>query len=117
MSNNNSELEQIKTDLMSLKIRLKRLEDFISCFPNPTDYLPSKPDSLDVEDEEMVKKAIEAVSQYDMASASLLQRRLGIGYARAARLIDLLESKGIIGKFEGASKPRKVLINKTTGEN
>ena len=46
-----------------------------------------------------------------MASASLLQRRLKLGYARAARLIDQMEEKGVVGPFEGA-KPRQVLITK-----
>ena len=46
-----------------------------------------------------------------MASVSMLQRRLKLGYARAARLVDQLEDKGIVGPFEG-SKPRQVLINK-----
>ena len=49
------------------------------------------------------------VCQYDRASASLLQRRLRIGYARAARLLDELEAAGIIGPGEGA-KPRDVLL-------
>jgi len=44
------------------------------------------------------------------ASASLLQRRLSIGYARAARLLDLLEERGVVGPAEGA-KPRDVFIN------
>ena len=46
-----------------------------------------------------------------MASVSMLQRRLKLGYARAARLVDQLEDKGIVGPFEG-SKPRQVLITK-----
>ncbi|MCX6705722.1 MAG: hypothetical protein NTV24_01275, partial [Candidatus Woesebacteria bacterium] len=49
------------------------------------------------------------VCQYDRASASLLQRRLSIGYARAARIIDQLEAAGVVGVTEG-SKPREVLI-------
>jgi DNA segregation ATPase FtsK/SpoIIIE, S-DNA-T family len=55
------------------------------------------------------KQAVEVVVQYDRASASLLQRRLSIGYARAARLIDQLESAGVIAPAEG-SAPREVLI-------
>ncbi len=54
--------------------------------------------------------AVKVVCQYDRASASLLQRRLSIGYARAARILDRLEEEGIIGPGEG-SKPRDVLIH------
>ena len=53
--------------------------------------------------------AVREVCQYDRASASLLQRRLSIGYARAARIIDQLEAAGVVGPAEG-SKPREVLI-------
>ena len=52
---------------------------------------------------------MKTVCQYDKASASLLQRRLRVGYARAARIIDELEQAGVIGAGEGA-KPREVLI-------
>ncbi|ACX53023.1 cell division FtsK/SpoIIIE [Ammonifex degensii KC4] len=62
-----------------------------------------------VEDDELLPQAVEVVVRAGQASASLLQRRLRIGYARAARLIDLMERKGIVGPFEG-SKPRPVLI-------
>ncbi len=55
------------------------------------------------------RQAVEVVVQYDRASASLLQRRLSIGYARAARIIDQLESAGVVSPAEG-SKPRDVLI-------
>lgn len=54
-------------------------------------------------------EAVRVVCQYDRASASLLQRRLSIGYARAARILDQLEEEGIVGPGEGA-KPREVLV-------
>ncbi len=54
-------------------------------------------------------EAVKTVCQYDRASASLLQRRLKVGYARAARIIDELEMAGVIGAGEG-SKPREVLV-------
>jgi len=60
-------------------------------------------------EDELFDQAKEVVVQAGKASASLLQRRLRIGYARAARLLDLLEEKGIIGPADGA-KPRKILI-------
>jgi len=67
------------------------------------------------EDDDLYDEAVETVRQAQKASASLLQRRLKVGYARAARLLDLMESKGIIGPGEGA-KPREVFIEKTAEE-
>ncbi len=58
----------------------------------------------------LFKEAVKVVCQYDRASASLLQRRLSIGYARAARIIDQLESAGVISTTDGSSKPREVLV-------
>jgi len=55
--------------------------------------------------------AVRMVCQYDKASTSMLQRRLSIGYSRAARLVDQLEAAGVIGPAqEGSSKARDVLI-------
>ena len=68
-------------------------------------------DSDDSSGDEMMPKAIEVVVESQMASTTLLQRKLKLGYARAARIIDELEQRGIVGPFEGA-KPRKVLISK-----
>ncbi len=62
-------------------------------------------------DDDMTEKAIEVVIEAGMASTTLVQRKLKLGYARAARIVDELSEKGIIGPFEGA-KPRKVLITK-----
>jgi S-DNA-T family DNA segregation ATPase FtsK/SpoIIIE len=61
--------------------------------------------------DELLPQAIECVIESGLASASLLQRRLKLGYARAARIIDEMEARGIVGPFEG-SKPRQVLITK-----
>ncbi len=63
----------------------------------------------------MYDEAKVVVAQAGKASASLLQRRLRVGYARAARLLDLLEEKGVIGPGEGA-KPREVFIGRTTDD-
>lgn len=63
------------------------------------------------EDEELLNQAIQVVLESGKASTSFLQRKLKIGYARAARLLDLMEEKGIVGPQEG-SKPRKILISK-----
>ena len=59
----------------------------------------------------MLPAAIECVVETGQASTSLLQRKLKLGYARAARIIDEMESRGIVGPFEG-SKPRQVLISR-----
>ncbi len=61
-------------------------------------------------DDELYEEAVRVVREAKKASASLLQRRLRIGYARAARLIDIMEERGIVGYAEGA-KPRPVFIN------
>ena len=63
----------------------------------------------DGERDDLFEEAVRTVCQYDRASASLLQRRLKVGYARAARIIDELEVAGIIGPGDG-SKPRDVLV-------
>lgn len=60
--------------------------------------------------DDLFQEAVRVVCQYDRASASLLQRRLSIGYARAARILDQLEEEGIVGAGEGA-KPREVIIH------
>lgn len=59
--------------------------------------------------DDLFQEAVRTVCQYDRASASLLQRRLKVGYARAARIIDELETAGVIGPGDG-SKPRDVLV-------
>ena len=61
--------------------------------------------------DEMLPKAIEVVVEAQSASTTLLQRKLKLGYARAARIVDELEQRGIIGPYEG-SKPRRVLVSK-----
>jgi S-DNA-T family DNA segregation ATPase FtsK/SpoIIIE len=70
--------------------------------------------------DKLYEEAVNVVLQTGQASVSILQRRLGIGYTRAARLIDMMEEDGIVGPYQG-SKPREILIDreeylkKTTG--
>lgn len=69
------------------------------------------PDSSDGDDEDsLYSEAFRVVKESRKASASLLQRRLKVGYARAARLIDLLEENGVVGPADGA-KPRRILMD------
>ncbi|MFC0188838.1 DNA translocase FtsK [Fictibacillus aquaticus] len=71
--------------------------------------------SMEAEDE-LFEDAVKLVVDMQTASVSMLQRRFRVGYARAARLIDVMETKGIVGPYEG-SKPREVLISSIhTGE-
>lgn len=67
----------------------------------------------EVDDEdELIDEAIKIIIDENTASVSLLQRKLRVGYARAGRIIDQLEEKGVVGPYEG-SKPRKVLVDRT----
>lgn len=68
----------------------------------------STDDLADEDADRLLPDAIEVIREYDRASASLLQRRLKVGYARAARMIDQLEARGYIGAFDG-SNARAVL--------
>lgn len=61
--------------------------------------------------DELLPAAVEVILETRQASVSMLQRRLKLGYARAARIVDEMEDKGIVGPFEG-SKPRQLLITK-----
>jgi S-DNA-T family DNA segregation ATPase FtsK/SpoIIIE len=60
------------------------------------------------EEDEMYEEAKRTVMEAGKASTSYLQRKLGVGYARAARLIDMLEERGVVGPGSGA-KPREVM--------
>ena len=62
-------------------------------------------------------QAIGVVRSHNRASISLLQRRLRIGYARAARLIDMMEDQGIIGPDEGGGRSRQVLLDELGDES
>ncbi|MCD8008869.1 MAG: DNA translocase FtsK, partial [Clostridiales bacterium] len=75
--------------------------------PDVTDQQPEQDQGRDP----LFVDAVDTVVETEMASVSMLQRKLKLGYARAARLVDQMEEAGIVGPFEG-SKPRKVLVSK-----
>ena len=75
----------------------------------PWEKLLSEPDEN--EDEGLIEQAVSIVRQSQRASASLLQRRLRIGYPRAARLLDQLEEMGVVGPSQGGGKERDVLVS------
>jgi S-DNA-T family DNA segregation ATPase FtsK/SpoIIIE len=96
-----------------------RLIDFVSAQSSPAFDLAvheqmtstaAPDDDVTDEDEELVEKCLEIIRQEKRASTSLLQRRLRLGYTRAARIVDILEQRGILGPGEGA-KPREILVD------
>jgi DNA segregation ATPase FtsK/SpoIIIE, S-DNA-T family len=97
---------------------IRRLVEFVSAQSPPAfdqamhEKLQSSapPEEVNEEDEELVEKCIEIIRQEKRASTSLLQRRLRLGYTRAARIVDILEQRGILGPGEGA-KPREILVD------
>ena len=86
------------------------IEEIEKNAPVPKGESSSSGGSVEATDE-MVERAIDCVIEAGQASTSYLQRRLKLGYARAARIIDEMEELGIVGPFEGA-KPRAVLMSK-----
>ncbi len=78
--------------------------------PEITDRITRKEERV-LDEDELLYDALDVIITAGHASASLLQRKLRLGYARAARIIDQLEEKGFIGRFDG-SKPREVLISR-----
>lgn len=106
MDNGNDKIiEELKNEIVDLKIRLKRIEEMLQNFPNADDYIEDL--ELNINDP-LYDDAVNLVSHFETVSASFLQRKLIIGYSRAARLLDQLEEGGIVGPAEGA-KPRIVL--------
>lgn len=75
-----------------------------------------KADGHQGDGDELLEKAISVVREQGKASVSLLQRRLRIGYARAARLVDEMEDQGIIGPDEGGGRAREILVSQADDE-
>jgi S-DNA-T family DNA segregation ATPase FtsK/SpoIIIE len=72
--------------------------------------------SNDATEEPLYNEIVEFVVEQGKASSSLIQRRFHLGYNRAARVIDLLEERGIVGPATGSSKPREVLVGVKNSE-
>jgi S-DNA-T family DNA segregation ATPase FtsK/SpoIIIE len=86
-------------------------DESITSTQTASQKLSGIPDSnQSADDDELYSQAFEIVRETRKASASLFQRRLKVGYARAARLVDLLEENGVVGPADGA-KPRRILID------
>jgi DNA segregation ATPase FtsK/SpoIIIE, S-DNA-T family len=98
---------------------IRRLVEFVGAQGEPlfdpniqTQLDSSAPveEEVSEEDEALVEKCLEIIRQEKKASTSMLQRRLRLGYTRAARVVDILERRGILGPGEGA-KPREILVD------
>ncbi len=74
-----------------------------------------EPNDAELDGDEMLPAAVDVFLETGQASVSMLQRRLKLGYARAARIVDEMEEKGIVGPFQG-SKPRTILVTKEQWE-
>jgi DNA segregation ATPase FtsK/SpoIIIE, S-DNA-T family len=98
---------------------IHRLVSFVSAQAQPSfdadvqnqlESSSSPEEDVTEEDEELVSRCLEIIRQEKKASTSMLQRRLRLGYTRAARVVDILERRGILGPGEGA-KPRQILVD------
>ncbi len=103
---------------------IKKVTDFLRMQDEPVylEEITEKPKAavlnfdFSADDDELLEEAKNIIFEAGKASASLLQRRLKVGYARAARLLDLLEEQGIIGPADGA-KPREILVREVINDN
>ena len=81
---------------------------FVAASAAGVDAVGGDEEEVSDEDEELVEKCIEIMRQEKKASTSMLQRRLRLGYTRAARVVDILEKRGIVGPENGA-RGREIL--------
>ena len=100
------ETERLVEFISQQEYRTKAIETFEKS--ESEDSIPG----FDPASDPLFKEAIELVIRHKQGSVSLLQRRLGVGYQRAARLIDQLEQAGVVGPYDG-SKAREVLVDET----
>jgi S-DNA-T family DNA segregation ATPase FtsK/SpoIIIE len=101
---------------------MKRVVDFVSAQSEPSFEASiheklsgdgTEAEDVSDEDEELVEKCLDIIKQERRASTSMLQRRLRLGYTRAARVVDILEQRGILGPRDGA-KDREILVDLDT---
>jgi S-DNA-T family DNA segregation ATPase FtsK/SpoIIIE len=78
-------------------------------------HVPSNDEAGNEETDELYERAAELAREHTRISTSLLQRRLRVGYTRAARLVDLLEQNGVVGPAEGGGRSREVNHEERTG--
>lgn len=98
---------------------IKNIVDFVKS-QHKTEYLESVQDIVDgkktqaiMDADDMYDEAVRVVMETGQASVSVLQRRLRLGYARAARIVDMMEANGVVGPYQG-SKARDILVDRDT---
>jgi S-DNA-T family DNA segregation ATPase FtsK/SpoIIIE len=99
------------------EVEIRRVVEFLANQGRPEEFvwslLPSEPEA-DVEEEEgdeLYRQAVELVIQTQQASISMIQRRLRVGFNRAARMIERMEREGIVSPMDG-TRPREVLVSR-----
>ena len=103
-------VEFLKSKYQNQKVKIESLERKLA----ETEGEIEIPKETEFDEDPLYEEAKRVVIEAKKASASLLQRRLKIGYARAARLLDILEKRGVVGPAQGA-KPREVYFNEEEG--
>jgi S-DNA-T family DNA segregation ATPase FtsK/SpoIIIE len=100
------------------EVEIRRIVDFLIAQPKPAEFvwslLPPEPDNAledEEEDDELYHQAVEMVVQTQQASISMIQRRLRVGFNRAARMIERMEREGIVSAMDG-TRPREVLVSR-----
>lgn len=100
------------------EVEIRRVVDFLATQPKPGEFvwslLPPEPDTVaedEEEDDELYRQAVEMVVQTQQASISMIQRRLRVGFNRAARMIERMEREGIVSAMDG-TRPREVLVSR-----
>jgi S-DNA-T family DNA segregation ATPase FtsK/SpoIIIE len=101
------------------EVEIRRVVDFLTTQPKPAEFvwslLPPEPDKPpedeEEEDDELYRQAVEMVVQTQQASISMIQRRLRVGFNRAARMIERMEREGIVSAMDG-TRPREVLVSR-----
>jgi len=100
------------------EVEIRRVVDFLAPQPKPGEFiwslLPPEPDKTaedEEEDDELYRQAVEMVVQTQQASISMIQRRLRVGFNRAARMIERMEREGIVSAMDG-TRPREVLVSR-----
>ena len=110
-----SKLIRIQCTLVADK-EIERVVDFIKAQAQPVydeEILKEKQRAglVNGEKDDIYEEAVRVIMESNQASVSILQRRLRLGYTRAARIIDVMEQEGLVGPYEG-SKPRKIIIDR-----